>query len=107
MKTTYSANWQVGDEEAVAGSLEVRPDAVVFTPTRGGDVAEGPFEDIPAVHRRASTVEIERRIGTPIRIESAGACVLGPSLKTAVEVAETLHSLRSEHDRIERELGEL
>jgi hemerythrin-like domain-containing protein len=107
MTTTYSVNWRDGKGAAVAGRLEVTPDAVVFTPAGGDAVASVPFAAIPAVHRHASTVELERRVGDPIWIESAAAGVLEAHLESVVELTEILRTLREEHERIGAELREL
>ncbi|MDE3190346.1 MAG: hemerythrin domain-containing protein [Acidobacteriota bacterium] len=107
MVTTYSVNWRSGEEAPTAGMLEVTPDAVVFTPADGGAVEEVPFADIPAVRRRSSTVELERLHAEPIRIESVTAGMLGECLESAFGLAETIHALRADHDRIGEALGEL
>jgi hemerythrin-like domain-containing protein len=107
MTTTYSVHWRPGKGAAVAGLLEVAADAIVFTPADGGVAAEVPLADVPAVHRNASVVELERRTGAPIWIDSITAGVLGECLEAAVELAEVLRALREEHDRIDAEVGEL
>ncbi|HEY8030332.1 MAG TPA: hemerythrin domain-containing protein [Gaiellaceae bacterium] len=107
MKTTYFVNWQAGSGSAVAGVLEVKPAAIVFTPADGGAVAAVPLADVQIVRVCPSTVELDRQSGDPISIESVAAGALGTSLDTAVKLAETLRSLRSEHHRIDEELGDL
>ena len=107
MATKYSVNWQAGNGSAVPGVLEITPDALLFTPADAGVVAEVPFSEVPTVRRRASIVELERRSGDRIRIESVAAGHLGATLEGLMDVAETLCSLRAEHDRIAEELGEL
>jgi hemerythrin-like domain-containing protein len=106
MTTTYSVNWRSGDDAGTTGTLEVTPAAVVLT-AADGVVAEVPLADIPAVRRWSSAVELDRRDADSIWIESAAAGALGARLEAAVELADTLRSLRSEHERIDRELAEL
>lgn len=106
MITTYSVNWRTGEDAAVDGRLEVTSDAVVLR-TAEGVAATVPLTEIPAVRRWSSTVELQRSDGAPIWIESSAAGALGARLEAAVELAETLRSLRAEHDRIDRELAEL
>lgn len=107
MVTTYTVNWRAGEEAPAAGVLQVTPDAIVFTPADGGAVEAVPFADIPAVRRYSSTVELERLHADPVRIESVAAGILGECLEEAFELAETVRSLRAEHDRIDEELAEL
>jgi hemerythrin-like domain-containing protein len=107
MNTTYSVNWRAGKDATTAGTLEVTPDAVVFTPSDGGAPAEVPLADVPAVRRWSSAVELDRKGGEAVWIESTAAGALGARLEAAVELAETLRSLRAEHDRIDEELAEL
>jgi hemerythrin-like domain-containing protein len=107
VKTTYSVNWCTGEGAAVAGLLEVTPDALVFTPADGGAVAEISLAGIAGVRRYSSTVQLERQSAEPIRIESAAASVVGTRLAAVIERAERLRSLCAEHDRIDQELGRL
>ena len=107
MNTTYSVSWKTGTEGAVAGLLEITPDGVHFAPANGGAESEVPFADVPAVRRHSSTVVLERQSGDPIRIDSVAAALFGPRLEAAVAIAETLCSLRAEHDRVDEELGAL
>lgn len=108
MKTTYTVNWRTRDDAAAAtGTLEITEGAVVFTPADGGAAVEIPFSEVPAVRRLSSAVEIERRRGGPVWVESAAAGALATRLGAVVELAETVRTVRAEHDRIDEELGEL
>lgn len=105
MTTTYAVRWRTGGDSAF-GVLEITADAVVFTASDGA-VADVPLADIPAVHRSSSTVELERRSGDAIRVESAAAGIIGVRLEAALELAATLRSLVAEHERVRRELADL
>lgn len=107
MIVTYSVSWRTGEGAATAGLLELTQDAVVLTTADGVLVEEVPFADISAVRRWSATVELERRTGDPIWIESVAAGVFGAHLEASVESAKTLGGLRAEHDRIDDELAEL
>jgi hemerythrin-like domain-containing protein len=107
MKTTYSASWQEDGGAAVPGRLEVTPEAVAFTPAGGEEPQEVRLADVSVVRRRPSAVELERRSGDPIRIESVAASVFGAGIEAIVARAETLHGLRAEHGSFEEELREL
>lgn len=107
MNTTYLVNWQAGDEPPLEGRLEVTQEAVAFAPQGGGDRAEVPFSCITAVRRCGSVVEIDRRSGAQVLVESIAAEALGSRLEAAFGRSELLRSLRAEHDRIAAELGRL
>ncbi|MCW3020596.1 MAG: hypothetical protein JWN10_2904 [Solirubrobacterales bacterium] len=107
MRTTYAASWQEDGGAAIPGRLEVTPEAVAFTPAGGEEPDEVRLADVSVVRRQPSVVELERRNGDPIRIESVAASLLGAAIETVVTHAETLHGLRAEHVSLEEELREL
>ena len=107
MVTTYWTRWQDGSQDAREGFLEFGAGAIVFRPNGFTNVVEVRYDDLVAVHRTASVVELERRSGGPIRIECVAAPVLAPALEHAVELADRVRSLHEEHTQIAEELAQL